>query len=314
MTDTRREFIKLAAGAALAGTVFHGRLAQAASPADQPSQNPATQDPAAEDNKPGSNMQFGLVTYQWGKDWDLPTLIANCEQARAPGVELRTTHAHGVEPALSTDQRREVARRFADSSVTLVGLGSDERFDNPDPAVVQKAIEAAKSFVVLSHDVGGTGVKVKPDKFHDGVPRERTIAQIGQALRELGEFATGYGQQIRLEVHGQCAELPTIRAIIDAADHDNVFVCWNSNAQDLLGQGLKSNFELVRAKFGGTLHVRELNIEGYPWQELIQLLAASDYAGWVLLEASSMPADRLAALTEQSALFRSLLAKAQATL
>jgi hypothetical protein len=26
-----------------------------------------------------SKMKFGLVTYQWGKDWDLPTLIANWE-------------------------------------------------------------------------------------------------------------------------------------------------------------------------------------------------------------------------------------------
>ena len=24
-------------------------------------------------------MKLGLVTYQWGRDWDLPTLIANCE-------------------------------------------------------------------------------------------------------------------------------------------------------------------------------------------------------------------------------------------
>ena len=28
-----------------------------------------------------SGMKLGLVTYQWAKDWDLPTLIANCEKA-----------------------------------------------------------------------------------------------------------------------------------------------------------------------------------------------------------------------------------------
>ena len=41
--------------------------------------------------KPGSAMRFGLVTYQWGRDWDLPTLIENCEKTRVLGVELRTT-------------------------------------------------------------------------------------------------------------------------------------------------------------------------------------------------------------------------------
>jgi len=47
--------------------------------------------------KPGAKMQMGLVTYQWGKDWDLPTLIKNCETAEFSTVELRTHHAHGVE-------------------------------------------------------------------------------------------------------------------------------------------------------------------------------------------------------------------------
>ena len=31
--------------------------------------------------KPASGMKFGLVTYLWGKVWDLPTLIKNCEIA-----------------------------------------------------------------------------------------------------------------------------------------------------------------------------------------------------------------------------------------
>ena len=138
---------------------------------------------------PGENMRYGLVTYQWGKDWDLPTLIENCTRSICLGVELRTTHAHGVETTLNKDQRREVSKRFADSPVVLVGIGSNERFDNPDPAVVTQAIERSKEFVVLSHDVGGSGVKVKPDRFYDDVPREKTIEQIGRALNELGSFA-----------------------------------------------------------------------------------------------------------------------------
>ena len=52
-----------------------------------------------------SKMKLGLVTYQWGKDWDLPTLIANCEKTGVLGVELRTQHAHGVETSLSASQR-----------------------------------------------------------------------------------------------------------------------------------------------------------------------------------------------------------------
>jgi sugar phosphate isomerase/epimerase len=259
----------------------------------------------------GENIAFGLVTYQWGKDWDLPTLFANCKKTGVLGVELRTTHAHKVEPSLTAEQRLEVQKRFADSGVTLVGIGSDERFDNPDPEKVKKAIEATKEFVRLSHDIGGTGVKVKPDRFYDNVPKEKTIEQIGKALNELGEYAAGFGQQIRLEVHGGCAELPVIASIMKVATDQNVGVCWNSNKQDLEGAGLEANFKMVRDRFGATCHVRELNGKDYPWDKLMKLLVDTDYSGWVLLEASSTPEDRVAALAEQKDVFDKLLAAAK---
>jgi sugar phosphate isomerase/epimerase len=263
---------------------------------------------------PASRMAYGLVTYQWAKDWDLPTLISNCEKSGVLGVELRTTHKHGVEPSLNDRQRDEVRNRFADSDVTLVGIGSNERFDDPNPDAVKKAIEASKEFIRLSHDVGGSGVKVKPDTFHKEVPREKTIEQIGRSLNELGEYGAGFGQQIRLEVHGQCAELPTIHAIMKVADHPNVAICWNSNADDLKGEGLAHNFNLVRDRFGATLHVRTFDAPGYPWKDLIALLVKSDYDGWVMLEDSTMPDDPVGALAEQKKLFDALVAEAQKTL
>jgi sugar phosphate isomerase/epimerase len=288
----RRTFLGLCAATATSLATSQGNILEAA-------------------KAPGEDMFFGLVTYQWGKDWDLPTLLKNCEKAAVLGVELRTTHAHAVEPSLTAKQRQEVQKRFGDSPVVLAGLGSNERFDNPDPAVVKRAIEATKKFLVLSHDVGSTGVKVKPDRFHADVPREKTIAQIGKALHTLGDFASGYGQKVRLEVHGQCAELPTIKAIMDAADHDNVVLCWNSNAQDLQGEGLEANFKMVQEHLGSTLHVRELQSPDYPYATLIKLLVKAKYAGWVMLEASSQPKDRVAALAAQGRLFRNLVKNAR---
>ena len=293
----RRDFLQrsVLAGAALGLGTVTGRSAFA-----------AAEDTGAE------QMRFGLVTYQWGRDWDLPTLLANCERTGALGVELRTTHAHGVEPALNAAQRLEVKQRFADSPVVNVGIGSKERYDNPDPAVVQAAIDATKAFIVLSHDIGTTGVKVKPDRFYENVPHEQTIEQIGRSLNELGKFAEGYGQQVRLEVHGECRHLPTIKSILEVADHPSVAICWNSNPADLEGYGLEANFRLVRDRFGNTLHVRELDDKEYPFARLIELLAETRYTGWVLMEASSEPSDRVAALQQQRELFDSLLAKALA--
>ena len=252
-------------------------------------------------------MQFGLVTYMWGADWDLPTLLANCEKAGALGVELRTTHKHGVEPSLTALERREVKQRFADSPVTLVGLGSAEDFHDVDPKSLKDSIEMTKAFIKLSHDVGGSGVKVRPNDLPSEVSQEQTIAQIGAALNEVGAYGAAYGQQVRLEVHGKCSPLPIIAAIMEVADHPNVGVCWNSNPQDLNGEGIAHNFTLVQKRLGATTHVHGLANDDYPYAELFALLKAADYEGWVLEEAGDKPADRVAALIREREAFEKLV-------
>jgi hypothetical protein len=287
---TRRTFLQ-GTSAAVAGALTYGSTAFAAAPAE--------------------GMKFALCTYLWGRDWDLPTLLANCEKTQVLGVELRTEHAHGVGPKLNAAQRAEVRKRFADSPVKCVGLGSNECYDSPDPNRLKKSIEDTKAFLQLSHDVGSAGVKVKPNSFQKDVPHEKTIEQIGRSLNEIGAFAAGLGQEVRLEVHGSCAELPTIKAIMDIATHKSVGVCWNCNGEDLRGAGLEANFKMVCGRFGQTAHVRELDDKSYPYPQLIELFVKSAYQGWILLEARTNPADRVAALAQQRALFLDLVAKAQ---
>ena len=262
--------------------------------------------------EPAGTPKLGLVTYLWGKDWDLPALIANCEKTAILGVELRTTHAHGVEPSLTGTQRSEVKKRFDDSPVVHVGIGSNECFDSPDPEKLRRSIEATKAFVKLSHDTGGSGVKVKPNSFHEGVERDKTIAQISEALNQVGKFAGDYGQEIRLEVHGSCGPIPVIKRIMDGVTDSNVGVCWNCNGDELEGQGLDYHFHMIRDRFGATCHVRELNSPNYPYQDLIRLLVATQYKGWVLLECRTSPEDRVAALIDQRKLYDEMVQKAKA--
>ncbi|MHC4536765.1 MAG: DUF6807 family protein [Planctomycetota bacterium] len=259
----------------------------------------------------GAKMKLGLVTYLWGQDWDLPTLIANCEKAGISGVELRTQHAHGVESTLNPRQRRGVKRRFENSSVTLVGLGTNFAFHHTDPAKLRSDIEGAKKYIKLSYDVGGSGVKVKPNDLPKSVSQQQTVEQIGKSLNELGQYGARYGQAIRLEVHGGCSQLPVMKAIMDVADNPNVGVCWNSNSQDLQGQGLEYNFNLVKDRFSDIVHIRELNVGDYPYQDLMNLFVAMDYDGWILLECRTKPDDRVKALAEQKQVFEEMVAKAQ---
>ncbi|MDP4223945.1 MAG: sugar phosphate isomerase/epimerase family protein [Bacteroidota bacterium] len=258
-----------------------------------------------------TRMRFGLVTYMWGFDWDLPTLISNCEKTGYQGVELRTQHAHKVEINLTPAQRAEVRKRFTDSSVKCVGYGSNFEFHSPDPKQLRENIEQAKEYIRLCQDIGATGLKVKPNDLPEEVPREKTIAQIGASLNELGKYARDFGQLIRVEVHGNLTqELPNMKAIFDHVTEPNVLINWNSNDQDLLPPGLEGNFNMVRKWLGDTVHVRELNIGDYPYQHLFDLLTGIDYKGWILLEARTEPSDRIAAMKEQLAVFNQMIQKA----
>ncbi len=262
---------------------------------------------------PGSEIKLGLVTYLWAKDWNIPTIIKNCTTSNVLGVELRIEHAHGVTLDLSAEQRKEVKRQFDDSAVQLIGMGTNEEYHSVDQAKVKAAIENTKNWLQLSKDIGGSGVKVKPNGLPKEVAKEKTLEQIGKALNELGEFAFNMGQQIRLEVHGRdTQQLVNIKSIMDYVENKGATVCWNSNDQDLDGNGLEYNFNLVKNRFGDTCHVREMNIGDYPYQQLMDMFVQMDYRGWVLLECRTNPNDKVAALTEQQMVFNEMIAKAQA--
>lgn len=229
-------------------------------------------------------MKLGLVTYNMAKEWDIPTIIERCEATGFQGVELRTTHAHNVEVDLSAAERRDVRKQFEDSAIELAGLGSAFEFHSPDNDELQQNIEGTKVYSQLAADVGAPGVKVRPNGLPDGIPEETTLEQIGNSLRECGEFAKNLGVQIRLEVHGrQTSHLPHVRTIMEIADHDNVSVCWNSNPDEVVDGSVKTNFDLVK-DWIRLVHINELHRQEYPWRELFSLLKDSNYDGYCLAE------------------------------
>jgi sugar phosphate isomerase/epimerase len=98
-----------------------------------------------------------------------------------------------------------------------------------------------------------------------------------------------------------------MKAIFEQVTEKSVKMCWNCNDQDLLSPGLEDNFNSVKKWFGDTVHIRELNVGKYPYQELMNLFVKMNYDGWILLEARTRPEDRIVAMKEQLDIFNKMV-------
>lgn len=235
--------------------------------------------------------RLGMVTYNMGKDMRLSKLLRFCEETGLEGVELRTTHAHGVEPSLSASERVEIKARFADSLVALAGLGTANDFHAKDPAEVRRNIEECKAFIQLAADVGAPGIKVRPNGLFEDEPIEQTCERIGKGWRETAQFGAEHGVEVRMEVHGGggARDPKNIRKMLDYADHDNAKVCWNSNSGEEDESGsIKANFDLLKHAIT-LVHITDIGVYQYPWQELFDLLREENYSGFCLAEIQFNP-------------------------
>ena len=223
-------------------------------------------------------LKLGLMSYNLARNWDIETIIKNCSEAKFQHVELRTTHAHKVEVNLSKTERKQVRKRFEDSPLEAISLASGFSYHHADAARLRQNIEGTKEYTKLAHDIGALGIRVFPNAVSDkGVSVEKTLEQIGKALRECAEFARDYGVEIRMCNHGRGTNrVQVVRKIFDYADSPYVYVNWNCDRTDIEAPGFESNFNLVKDRIGN-LHMHDLFNEKYPYRKLFQLLRENKY-------------------------------------
>jgi sugar phosphate isomerase/epimerase len=251
-------------------------------------------------------FQLGCVTYNLLKDLDLEGVIRTLETAGYAAVELRTGHKHGVEPSIGAEERKAIRERFQRSKVRLLSYGTTCEFQSPDPAERKKQIDLGKAFVDLARDTGALAVKVRPNGFPNGVPRETAIQSIAAGLREVAEYGQSKAIEIWMEVHGTGTQEPQVSAdILRLAAHKNVGACWNSNPTDVKDGSVKQSFALL-GPYIRSVHITEL-ASSYPWREFFTLLRESGFQRYTLAEvAESKDLDRF--LRYYSALWQQLTA------
>jgi sugar phosphate isomerase/epimerase len=254
----------------------------------------AVDTPKTDQSRP--KFRLGLVTYNLAAEWGLDQVLRTCKAVGVSPVELRTTHKHGVEPSLSKEKRVEVKKKFADAGVEFWGCGTTCEFQSADEGEVRKNIEKCKEFVQLVADLGGRGVKVRPNGRPKGVELEKTLEQIGKALIPCGKAAEEAGIEIWVEVHGpETAHPPHMKTVMEHCGHPKVGLTWNSNPGDKKDGSVAEHFKLLWPWIR-SCHINELHKDmtgAYPYRELFRLFRQNGYDRVTLCEVGqSVPEEK----------------------
>jgi sugar phosphate isomerase/epimerase len=247
-----------------------------------------------------SPLKLGLMSYTTAKDWDIDTIIKNMTETKFQHIELRTTHAHGVEVNLSAAERADVKKKFQDAGLAI-SLASGFQYSYPDQAQLRKAIDGTKEYTLLGKDVGAIGIRVFAGAIYKSKPEEKILDQIAKALAEVGEF--GYNNGVEIRCCNDGPSIAQIKDLIDRSGSSHVYVNWNCPMEDMDAPGFDANFNSVKHLIKN-IHIRELWNE-YPWRHFFTLLSQSGYKGYCDAEIPANP-DPIRFLKYYRALFLAL--------
>ena len=256
-------------------------------------------------------MKLSLDTYSIGTDFTLRALIELLTESGFDGVEFRceANQRHGVELEAPPEERRRIRALLESAGIEVACLSTGQRYDSPDAAVRQAAIERTKQFIDLAADLGCGRIRVFGNDFPAGVPKTQVVQYVGESLRACGEHAEGKGVDVLLEMHGEFYYWEYALGAVRIADHPNVAINYNCDLRDLVNGSVAHTFGQVKDNVRH-VHLHELESPAYPYKELFGILKGAGYDGFCSLEEGYREGGERKVIALYAALYRELVAQA----
>lgn len=255
-------------------------------------------------------MKLSLDTYSIGADLTLRDLLELLPANGFQGVEFRceASQKHGVEPEISAEERRRIRSLIAGAGLEVSCLSTSQRYEYPDPALRQKAIERTKQFIDLAHDLGCGRIRVFGNDFPPGVPKPQVVQYVGESLRECGTYAEGKGVDVLLEMHGEFYYWEYALGAVKIADHPNVALNYNSDDRDLVNGSVAFTFDKVK-DYIRHVHMHDLDSPTFPYKELFGILKGMGYSNFLSLEQGYHEGGEKKVIALYAALYREIMAQ-----
>lgn len=234
-------------------------------------------------------MKLSWMTYGVLKDLSRQDLLQTLGDHDVEGVEFRTDlgHGHDVEASLDDAGRGQVVADCAAAGIEIISVATGNRYHDEDATDLRDQIDQTKVRMDLAADLGAPRVRVFGNNFPKDVPREKTIAQVADALQELCAYGVERGIRPCLELHGEF-DWRSCRSVAEKVDHENFGLIWNSVAEDVVDGSVERSLDTVWPWLDH-VHMHDLAGQGYPYRELFRLLHQKEYTGYMSAEAERSP-------------------------
>ncbi len=143
------------------------------------------------------------------------------------GIEPRldAKHAHGIEVDATSGQRSAIKSLLSSNCVKLSCLATSLSY--ADPAKTVDMIRQTYERIDLAGDLGVPAIRVFGGLIPDGTDREKAIALIVAALREVADYAAERDVVVCLETHDDWCDPVHVATVLKQVDHPAIGVNWD---------------------------------------------------------------------------------------
>ena len=171
-------------------------------------------------------MKYAFMSFSC-PELTLAEMLDTAENLGYAGVEprLEAGHAHGIETALTPEERKAVHRQVAYRPVELCCLASSARF--ADPATCDRNLEAARRELDLTADLGIPALRIFGGQFPDSVDRAEAIDSLAEALTALTGQADACHTTLCLETHDAWCNPHHVAQVLRQVNHPRAAANWD---------------------------------------------------------------------------------------
>jgi sugar phosphate isomerase/epimerase len=266
-------------------------------------------------------MKWSLNTYRVCQDWELDRILEVAKATGFQGIEFLMDYQqkHGIEWDASPEHRKMVKQKVDASGLEFASLTSCVTFHSLDDDERKESCLKAKKTIEMADEFGCKHVRVLGDRLpEDDEQKTIVITNIGNCLKELGDYAAGYGIAVSIEMHGSFSDPELALRVIKVADRPNVGFVFNSQFRVgarsgwSLPEGARSIEPLydMIAEYITLVHTHQMDDPKQfdYYQEMFNLLKADGYSGYVSYEGAYVGPDPEKVLSLYTALFKAFIA------